>query len=172
MFARLVAFSSSLAGLAAFAALAACYGPGEDAAEAKVCVAHAKLSSSELSSPPVDFAADVAPLFAQSCAFSSCHGSKGSAGNHGLFLGAKNADEIALAKSGLAGASRALPSMPYVTPGDPEKSFVMRKLDGDTCVFDSQCEGGSCGKSMPSGNDLLPEATRDVVRRWIAQGAK
>jgi hypothetical protein len=62
--------------------------------------------------------------------------------------------------------------MPYVTPGDPEQSFLMHKLDGDLCVLEERCVDGSCGKTMPSGNELLPEASRDAIRRWIAQGAR
>ena len=48
----------------------------------------------------------------------------------------------------------------------------MRKLDGSQCVLDAQCKGGSCQESMPKGDGLLDLATRDTVRRWIAQGAK
>lgn len=157
------------------AAVVACYGndaADNNAAEAKICVAHAKLSSSELASPPADFAKDVVPVLVASCGSSSCHASKLAAANHGLFLKPKNDEEISLVKEGLMKSSRALSAMPYVTPNDPDQSFLMHKLDGDTCVLDKQCEGGSCGDSMPDGNDLLPEATRDVVRRWIAQGAK
>jgi hypothetical protein len=48
----------------------------------------------------------------------------------------------------------------------------MHKLDGDQCQFDSQCSGGSCLSLMPSGgSELLPVANRDLLRRWIAQGA-
>ena len=34
------------------------------------------------------------------------------------------------------------------------------------------CTGGSCLESMPKNEGLLDLATRDKVRRWIAQGAK
>ncbi|MDB5217693.1 MAG: hypothetical protein JWO86_5620 [Myxococcaceae bacterium] len=127
--------------------------------------------ASELASPAVSFETDVAPILAKSCAFSSCHGSHGT-GNHGVFLAATGTDGMSAVKTSLAGASHALPSMKYVVPGDVENSFVLRKLDGSLCGLDAQCVGGSCGTSMPEGNDLLPQASRDLVRKWIAQGAK
>jgi hypothetical protein len=146
-------------------------GSGSSTDTAKACASVAAPSAADLASPPASFETDVAPILAKSCAFSACHGSKGS-GNHGVFLAAKSAADVAAAKTALLSPSHALASMPYVTPGDPEHSFVMHKLDGNLCALDAQCEGGSCGKSMPEGNALLPEASRDAIRRWIAQGAK
>lgn len=165
---------------AAFAALAlgalalACGGGGDangtTTESAKTCSADVA-SASELASPVVSFETDVAPIFAKACAFSSCHGSHG-AGNHGLFLAANGTDGMSAVKTSLAGTSQELPSMKFVAPGDPQNSFVLHKLDGDLCGLDAQCVGGACGVSMPQGNDLLPQASRDTVRRWIAQGAK
>jgi hypothetical protein len=65
-----------------------------------------------------------------------------------------------------------LPSMLEVKPGDPKNSFLMRKLDGDHCVLDAQCQGSTCGDSMPNKEEQLSVDERDRVRRWIAQGAK
>jgi len=48
----------------------------------------------------------------------------------------------------------------------------MRKMDASTCTLDAKCTGGSCGQSMPKGDPPLPIDTRDVVRRWILQGAQ
>jgi hypothetical protein len=61
--------------------------------------------------------------------------------------------------------------MAYVKAGDPSQSFLMRKMDGDQCVLDAQCAGMTCQTSMPQNLPLLDVAPRDVVRRWIAQGA-
>ncbi len=143
---------------------------GTSTDSAKACGATVA-SASELATPAVTFETDVAPIFAKACAFSSCHGSHG-AGNHGLFLAANGQDGMTAVKTSLGGSSHALPSMKYVAPGDPDNSFVLHKLDGDLCGLDAQCVSGSCGKTMPDGNDLLPQESRDTVRRWIAQGAK
>jgi hypothetical protein len=163
---------AAVAAVALGAVALACGGGGDGGTttdSAKTCSADVS-SASELASPVVSFETDVAPIFAKSCAFSSCHGSH-SAGNHGVFLAANGADGMSAVKTSLAGASQELPSMKFVAPGDPQNSFVMHKLDGSLCGLD-QCVGGACGVSMPQGNDMLPQAARDTVRRWIAQGAK
>jgi hypothetical protein len=146
-------------------------GTGTSTDSARTCSADVT-PASDPASPVVTFEADVAPIFATSCAFSTCHGSHSVAGNHGVFLGATGAHGMTAVKTSLQGASKALPAMKYVVAGDVANSFVLHKLDGSLCGLDAQCVGGSCGKSMPEGNDLLPQDSRDTVRRWIAQGAK
>lgn len=147
-------------------------GGGGDGTDTKVCVAHNAPEPQALAAAPIaSFENDVAPVLAKSCSFSSCHSSQGPA-NHGIFLGATTPDRIATVKSGLLSPTKAAPSMQYVVAGDPDKSFLMHKLDGDQCVVAESCADGTCGKSMPEGNPLLPEDSRDVIRRWIAQGAK
>jgi hypothetical protein len=49
----------------------------------------------------------------------------------------------------------------------------MKKVDGDVCLFSGKCTtiDGKCDDTMPQGNDLLDVGQRDVIRRWIAQGA-
>jgi len=166
--------SLALFGIVSGALLVACGSEsagGTGAQDPKACVAHTNPSAAQLATPVATFEADVAPILARSCSFSACHSSRGS-GNHGVFLAAKSTEDMTAVKAALIGASRAMPTMPYVTPGDPDKSFLLHKLDGDLCVFEESCVDGTCGKSMPEGNAVLPEASRDAVRRWIAQGAK
>jgi hypothetical protein len=72
--------------------------------------------------------------------------------------------------------SHELPTMDYIAPGDPTMSYLMHKMDGDMCQFASQCDvipasPTPCGVVMPVPC-ALPVAQRDVVRRWIAQGAQ
>lgn len=118
--------------------------------------------------PAVSFSKDVMPIFGQSCAFSTCHGS--TVGNaNGVFLG-KDAARVHAAIVGVKGDE--LATMPFVTPGNPRESYLMRKMDGSQCALDAQCAGGSCQGSMPKNEEPLDLATRDKVRRWIAQGAK
>ena len=49
-------------------------------------------------------------------------------------------DETQLVYSGLVGKDASVPveenCMPYVTAGDPTRSYLMHKLDGDMCVVD------------------------------------
>ncbi len=68
------------------------------------------------------------------------------------------------------------PSMPVVTKGDPTKSFLMYKMDGNLNGLTAQCAKGeaqSCGVLMPqTSTDPLSQTIRDTVRAWITQGAK
>jgi len=119
--------------------------------------------------PVVALRRDVVPIFAEHCASTSCHGST-RGGNNGVYLGGDDAARVASETT--TQSSVALPAMQLVKPGDPQNSFLMRKLDGDLCVLHKSCEGGDCLDTMPKGKPLLGEAQRDVVRRWIVQGAK
>ncbi len=139
-----------------------------------VCKAHDP-GAIDLQSPVVSFKKDVVlGVFNGSCGFSSCHGSvTSSKGN--LFLGQQGisaSDASTVRQKIVAVASEELASMPFVTPGDPSKSFLMRKMDADQCLFDPQCVDHSCLESMPQGDSPLETAKRDTVRRWIAQGAQ
>ncbi|NOU34405.1 MAG: hypothetical protein HOO96_41460 [Polyangiaceae bacterium] len=114
----------------------------------------------------VSFERDVFPLFAKSCAFSACH----ALANKRLYLGGS---DPAAARAALVNvAASAAPTLHLVEPGDPAKSFLLHKLDGDACTLVGTCKDGDCGDTMPPQGELLPVASRDLVRRWIAQGAK
>jgi len=52
-------------------------------------------------------------------------------------------------------------SLMRVAPGDPDNSYLIHKLEG-TAVSGSQ---------MPQGGPALPQATIDMVRQWISDGA-
>jgi hypothetical protein len=108
------------------------------------------------------------PIFGANCSFSACHAS-GATGS--LTIGATAADATSTRKALVGVPSGELASMPYVTPGKPEQSFLMHKMDGDQCVYDNMCASSYCGLTMPNGVAQLSVPTRDVVRRWIAQGA-
>jgi hypothetical protein len=53
-------------------------------------------------------------------------------------------------------------SLQRVTPGDPDASYLIQKLEGRAAV----------GAQMPLGQPALPQATIDVIRQWIANGAQ
>jgi hypothetical protein len=69
-----------------------------------------------------------------------------------------------------AGASYALlvnassvevPALRRVQPGNPDASYLIQKLEGIAAV----------GSRMPLNAPPLPQATIDVIRQWIANGA-
>lgn len=58
-------------------------------------------------------------------------------------------------------ASMEFPVDNRVTPGDPDNSYLIHKLEGTQEV----------GGQMPLGKPPLPQDTIDVIRQWITNGA-
>lgn len=54
-----------------------------------------------------------------------------------------------------------VPSLKRVAPGQPDASYIIQKLEGHAAV----------GGQMPLGQAPLPQATIDIIRQWIANGA-
>jgi hypothetical protein len=142
-------------------------------------------ATTDLTKPTVSFAHDVEPIFQTSCGTggAACHGAPprilpdgGTQQPAYMYLGSADGGVPAsnIRASLVNTPSIDLPSMPLVTPGNASQSFLMHKMDGDQCQFDSKCvpQGQGCQTLMPQTNtEPLDVNTRDVVRRWIAQGA-
>jgi hypothetical protein len=143
--------------------------PPSWAPDAGDCVAYT--STIDLMAPTVSFKTDVMPVLTAHCSSAICHGiSDGAQG--GLFLGAetmKGADAGTVFTNLMAMSGQAT-GLPYVTPTSTANSYIMHKLDGDQCMVADKCSGGDCQRTMPFDGQLVPD-TRDIVRRWIAQGA-
>jgi hypothetical protein len=142
------------------------------------CVAYVVPSTTNLMTPTVTLKAGVMPVFNNNCGSTMCHGTNAGPPTNpsGLFLGASTAlgaDSATVHAAVVGKTGKELSSMPLVTAGDPSKSYLMHKMDGDQCLFNAQCALGSCDAVMPNGlGHVLPVTSRDTVRRWIAQGAK
>jgi methionine-rich copper-binding protein CopC len=96
-----------------------------------------------------------ANVFTPNCAISGCH--SGAAAPFGLRLDAGSSYAL------LVGVpSGEVPGLNRVTPGDPDASYVIHKLEGTQEV----------GERMPRGGPYLPQATIDVIRQWISDGAQ
>jgi hypothetical protein len=98
-------------------------------------------------------------IFTPSCSTLSCHGAAG-AGGLTLSAGAAYANLVGVAPANQAARDAGLLR---VAPGDPGRSFLLRKLEG-------QLTDGE-GVPMPFVGSSLPPASIDLVRRWIAAGA-
>ena len=59
-------------------------------------------------------------------------------------------------------ASVEVPALRRIRPGDPDASYLIQKIEGRAAV-------GGC---MPLGQPALPQATIDVIRQWVADGAQ
>lgn len=138
-------------------------------------------SSFDGTTPAVSFKADVLPFFQQSCGVSTaCHGDINQPNENRPYLGpnmsttATQAEIDAIFASIVGVTSFYEPSMNIVKPSDPENSFIMYKLDGTLECDKLTCaENKDCGTIMPQGvQEPVEQASRDKVRRWIAQGAQ
>lgn len=86
---------------------------------------------------------------------SKCH--IGGSAPEGLQLDAAHSYNL------LVGApSNEQPSLLRVKPGDPDSSYMVRKIEGAP---------GISGGQMPLGETPLPQATIDAIRQWITNGA-
>jgi methionine-rich copper-binding protein CopC len=84
-----------------------------------------------------------------------CH--IGSGAPEGLQLDAAHSYALLV---GVASAEQA--TVLRVAPGDPDSSYIIRKL---------QDTPGISGGQMPLGGPYLPQSTIDVIRQWITAGA-
>ena len=54
-----------------------------------------------------------------------------------------------------------VPALKRVSPGDPNNSYIIHKLEGTQAV----------GSQMPQGGPFLDQAAIDDVKAWIQAGA-
>ena len=102
------------------------------------------------------FKTDIQPLLNTQCVFCHVDGAE----NGGLNLGRRKS------YASLIAASTTAP-LPRVTPGDPEKSYLIHKLRG------THVDVGGSGTAMPIYDPPRPfdPAQLDMIERWIKSGA-
>ena len=149
-------------------------------------------SSFSSGSETVSFQHDVLPVFRRACGISSvCHGSETKSAAK-LYLGPRCAKDDEACTQGEPDAAErqailnalvnqkglTTQAMNLITESEPKNSFLMLKMDGchnqpalNCTVQNGAKTSGECGDAMPQGN-LLCDAERMLVRRWIAQGAQ
>jgi len=94
--------------------------------------------------PQLSYSSDIQPIFNSNCAGSQCH-----------VGGTANGLSLASYSSLMAGGN----SGAVVLPGNPDGSIIVRRLEGNI------------QPQMPFGRSPLPQATINMIRDWIAQGA-
>ena len=95
-----------------------------------------------------------ANVFTPTCATTGCH--FGAGAPQGLRLDAASSFALLV---GVASTEES--SVLRVAPGDPNNSYLIQKLEGTA----------SSGEQMPLNAPALPQATIDVIRQWIGDGA-
>ncbi len=81
--------------------------------------------------------------------------------NGNLSMGSERSSAYAALKGKLS-ASTGCNGNPLIVPNQAENSLFFRKF----------LENPGCGGQMPLGGDVLTDAQREMVRSWIAAGAK
>ncbi|HEY4612075.1 MAG TPA: hypothetical protein VII11_03755 [Bacteroidota bacterium] len=105
----------------------------------------------------VSFSQHIQPIFnGNGC--TSCHGGSG-----GLFLTAGQS----YANLVNVNAQASCTTLKRVLPGNPDQSVLYIRTSSDSP--NTQCGTNS---RMPQGSPRLPQATIDLIKDWINQGAK
>lgn len=107
----------------------------------------------------ISFAADVQPIFTNSCALSGCHAGGSPARGLNLTEGQAYANIVGVSSVELA-------SMNRIEPGEPDSSYLVHKIQG------TQASVGGIGDRMPLIGCCLSQAEIDVIRDWVAAGAE
>ncbi len=100
------------------------------------------------------FKKDVEPIFSSVCARPSCHG-EAKSGDMQLSPGMAYANTVNVKSS-------EVPELMRILPGDPDKSYLVMKIEGRQTV----------GMRMPLTGDPLSEKQIQAIRGWIQAGAK
>jgi Ca2+-binding RTX toxin-like protein len=100
----------------------------------------------------VSFTNQIQPIFSGKCI--GCHNE--SSAPHGLILAEGHSYDLLVNV-----ASKEVPSLKRVEPGDPDNSYLVQKVEGTAAV----------GGRMPLGRAPLTEAQIDLIRQWISEGA-
>lgn len=101
----------------------------------------------------------VTTIFVPNCADSSCHG-----GNPPPFA-PMSLDATAAYATLVNRPSSQVPSMLRVAPGDPDESYLMKKLLGTARSV------GGVDSTMPLLRPPLSAEQLELIRSWIARGA-
>src|SRR6185295_14519166 len=129
------------------AATSACgsgYATAEKSDDVRACHGTSSLDDGS-KAKPASFKKDVAPILAETCAFSSCHGSKSE--TNALVLPKEPGQ---MRKALLEGSSHVRSGVKLVVPNAPDQSFLVTKITSATFCA-PECSGEACGVRMPKG---------------------
>jgi len=105
---------------------------------------------------PVTLAQIQSAVFTPSCAVSGCHDGGGALLPRSMDLRAGNSH------GSLVNVPSEQVARDRVEPGNPDASYLIDKLEGNQAAGTSQ---------MPFGGPPLDQATIDMIRQWITEGA-
>ena len=94
-------------------------------------------------------------IFTPTCATSNCHSGTNPPDGLDLSAGSAYANTVNV-------ASVQMPSLFRIRPGDPDASYLVRKIEGV----------GIVANRMPLGQPPLSAEEIDLIRRWVSEGAQ
>jgi hypothetical protein len=111
----------------------------------------------ELATPEVSatFSEIQEQIFTPTCAVSGCHTGSNPPDGLNLSAGAAYSNIVNV-------ASVQMPQLFRIEPGDPDNSYLVRKVEGT----------GIVANRMPLGTDPLPQELIDLIRQWVIEGAE
>ena len=142
-----------------------------DAGETPVGDAGDDAAGDDVPVEPVPFS-QVQEIFTRTCAMPACHGrgADGGGGSGGLFL----TDGVTSHRAMVDQPSDQVGRLRLVTPGDPDNSYLVVKVEGTMRRF-PECATSPgrnpCGVQMPQLAAPLTAAERLLIRNWIRSGA-
>ena len=110
----------------------------------------------------VSFNANVLGIFTGNCAVQNCHGQT----NPVLGQNLTSWSTIFNTAINQPAQQPNNPPMDRIEPGQSSLSYLMHKVDG------THLGVGGSGDQMPKNNPPLPQASREILRDWIDQGAQ
>lgn len=124
--------------------------------------------SAETNIGPVDFSTDVLPILTETCTMdtvgTACHTPTGTWSFFDLTEG--------MAYMSLLEGDPTESILPYVTPSDPDQSYVLNKLKAMPGTIPEMGSGVPMPQ-QPPGEDFVPLPAGDIaiIEAWIEQGA-
>ena len=116
------------------------------------------------SAPTISFSMDIQPIFSRSCALPSCH-TAAPVPAQGMDLSA------GLAYSQTVNvASTEQPKLKRVKPGNPQDSYLVRKIQGGPNISGVLMPNGCPGAPLAMAQCLTPDEIAAIVQ-WISECA-
>ena len=102
---------------------------------------------------------DVQPILTVNCAVSGCHVGTNPPEGQNLSSGQTFSNVVNVV------SNQATPAMNRVTPGEPDNSYLVHKIEG------THVSVGGSGERMPRGRTPLTQTQINTIRAWITAGA-
>ena len=118
--------------------------------------------------------ADILPIFVSStCTLNGCHNDRSTQPPKlGPSNGMVDAAGLQTIRNDLLAASVQVPALKFISPGKPEESYLMNKIDGTASCMGFDCKtADACGLRMPPLPQPLEAEKINKIRDWIKQGA-